>query len=192
MQCVEVDNFTLWKCSRLPTSRRAQDEGGLIVLQNLVRATHEPANADVCWLVKPLKDAQSWPRGPAVGADDALVDCVASIMIRNGLYLAETTFLDGVEAYNRHVMVLRDGTMRGGGGYYYTVGSYTCSGSKWKGEMTSREHSPISLKYPWAGKVITIGFTGTYSDDGAEFEATALAGKQSFRFKSVYRLLVAD
>jgi len=37
------------------------------------------------------------------------------IMIRNGLYLAETRFLDGVEAYNRHVMVLRDGTMRGGG-----------------------------------------------------------------------------
>ena len=36
-------------------------------------------------------------------------------MIRNGLYLAETRFLDGVEAYNRHVMVLRDGTMRGGG-----------------------------------------------------------------------------
>jgi hypothetical protein len=34
-------------------------------------------------------------------------------MIRNGIYLAETKFLDGVEAYNRHVMVLRDGTMRG-------------------------------------------------------------------------------
>src|SRR4051794_25144788 len=34
-------------------------------------------------------------------------------MIRNGLYLATTRFLDGVEAYNRHVMVLRDGTMRG-------------------------------------------------------------------------------
>ena len=114
------------------------------------------------------------------------------IMIRNGLYLAETRFLDGVEAYNRHVMVLRDGTMRGGGGFYYTVGSYTCADGKWKGEMTSREHSPISLKYPWARKVLTIGFTGTYSDDGAEFEATALAGKQSFRFKSVYRLLFAD
>ncbi len=53
-------------------------------------------------------------------------------MIRNGLYLAETRFLDGVEAYNRHIMVL------------------------------------------------------------AEFEATALAGKQSFRFKSTYRLLFAD
>jgi hypothetical protein len=58
--------------------------------------------------------------------------------------------------------------------------------------MTSREHSPIAGTYPWARKVISTGFTGTYSDDGAEFEATALAGKQSFRFKSVYLLLVAD
>jgi len=127
----------------------------------------------------------------AARADDAL-DCAASIMIRNGLYLAETRFLDGVEAYNRHVMVLRDGTMRGGGGFYYTVGSYTCSGGKWKGEMTSQEHSPIAGTYPWARKIISIGFTGTYSDDGAEFEATALAGKQSFRFKSIYRLLFAE
>jgi hypothetical protein len=113
-------------------------------------------------------------------------------MIRNGLYLAETTFLDGVHAYNRHVMVLRDGTMRGGGGFYYTVGSYTCCDGKWKGEMSSREHSPISITYPWARKDLSIGFTGTYSDDGAEFEATALAGKRSYRFKSVYRLLSAD
>jgi hypothetical protein len=123
--------------------------------------------------------------------DDAL-ELRHQIMIRNGLYLAETAFLDGVHAYNRHIMVLRDGTMRGGGGYYYTVGSYTCFGGKWKGEMTSREHSPISGTYPWARKVLTIGFRGTYSDDGAEFEATALAGKQSFRFKSVYRLLFSD
>ena len=66
--------------------------------------------------------------------------------------------------------------------YYYTVGSYTCSGGKWKGEMISREHSPIDGMYPWARKEISIGFTGTYSDDGAEFDATALAGKRSFRF----------
>jgi hypothetical protein len=100
-------------------------------------------------------------------------------MIRNGLYLASTRFLDGVEAYNRHVMVLRDGTMRGGGEFYYTVGSYTCSDGKWKGEMTSREHSPIPGTYPWARKLISIAFSGTYSDDGAEFQATALAGKQA-------------
>ena len=82
-------------------------------------------------------------------------------MIKNGIYLATTRFLDGVEAYNRHVMVLRDGTMRGGGGFYYTVGSYTCSGGTWKGEMTSREHSPIDGTYPWARKDISVGFTGT-------------------------------
>ena len=114
------------------------------------------------------------------------------IMIRNGIYLATTRFLDGVEAYNRHIMVLRDGTMRGGGGFYYTVGSYTCADGKWKGEMTSREHSPIAATYPWAGKEINIGFSGTYSDDGAEFDATALAGKRSFRFASTYRLLHGD
>jgi hypothetical protein len=82
------------------------------------------------------------------------------IMIRNGLYLAETRFLDGVEAYNRHVMVLRDGTMRGGGGYYYTVGSNTCSDSKWKGEVTSRDHSHISGTYPWARKTISWNLFG--------------------------------
>jgi len=89
-------------------------------------------------------------------------------------------------------MVLRDGTMRGGGGFYYTVGNYTCSAGKWKGEMISQEHSPISGTYPWAGKLISIGFSGTYSDDDAEFEATALAGKQSFRFQSNYVLLFPD
>jgi len=125
-------------------------------------------------------------------AQTIALDCTASIMIKNGIYLATTRFLDGVEAYNRHVMVLRDGTMRGGGGFYYTVGSYTCSGGTWKGEMTSREHSPIDGTYPWARKDISVGFTGTYSDEGAEFEATALAGKQSFRFQSIYKLLFAD
>ena len=113
-------------------------------------------------------------------------------MIRNGLYLAATRFLDGVEAHNRHIMVLRDGTIRGGGPFFYTVGSFTCSDGKWKGQMTSQEHSPIVGSHPWARKVVSIGFSGTYSDDGAELEAIALAGRQSFRFKSTYRLLFAD
>src|SRR6476659_6062065 len=125
-------------------------------------------------LVKPPNDPQSCRHEPGAARPDDALDGAASTMIRNGLYLAETRFLDGVEAYNRHVMVLRDGTMRGGGGFYYTVGSYTSSGGMWRGEMTSREHSRVSVKYPWAGKVLSVGFTGTYSDEGAEFEATAL------------------
>src|SRR6266403_36688 len=87
-----------------------------------------------------------------------------------------------------HIMVLRDGTIRGGGPFFYTVGSFTYCDGKWKGEITSQEHSPIVGSHPWALKVVSIGFSGTYSDDGAELEAIALAGKQSFRFKSIYQL----
>jgi len=57
-------------------------------------------------------------------------------------------------------MVLRDGTMRGGGPFFYTVGSYTCSGGKWKGEMTSQEHSPIIGTHRWARKISTSDSPG--------------------------------
>ncbi len=53
-------------------------------------------------------------------------------------------------------------------------------------------HTPIVGTHPWARKIVNIGFTGTYSVDGAELHATALVGKRSFRFRSIYRLLVAD
>jgi hypothetical protein len=132
------------------------------------------------------------PPSNSAAESNAMPRLRSTIMIRNGLYLASTTMLDGVDAHNRHVMVLRDGTIRGGGPFFYTVGTFTCSGSNWKGEMTSQEHTPIIGTHPWARKVISIGFTGTYFDDGAELHATALVGKRSFRFKSIYRLLVAD
>ena len=40
--------------------------------------------------------------------------------------------------------------------------------------------------------MVTIGFTGSYTDETAEGEGIALAGKQSIRFRSKLRLLVAD
>jgi hypothetical protein len=43
-----------------------------------------------------------------------------------------------------------------------------------------------------ARKVVTMGFSGTYSDVGAGFEAAALVGKRSLRMKTVFRLLIAD
>jgi hypothetical protein len=39
---------------------------------------------------------------------------------------------------------------------------------------------------------VGIGFSGSYEGDLAEAEATALAGKQSIRFKAELRMLVAD
>jgi hypothetical protein len=114
-------------------------------------------------------------------------------MIRNGLYHITVEMLDAVRGGNQGVMVVRDGTLRGGDSFFYAYGTYTCANGKWKGEVTNQEHSPTFGERPvWERKVVTIGFTGTYSDDGAESDGTALVGKQSIRFKSKLRLLIPD
>jgi hypothetical protein len=41
-----------------------------------------------------------------------------------------------------------------------------------------------------AGRIVTAGFAGTYTDEGAEFEATALVGKRSLRYHAGLRLLL--
>ena len=113
-------------------------------------------------------------------------------MIRNGLYSISTKLLDGVEGSQTGISVLRDGKMLGGGAFLYRVGSYRCSDGKWKGEVTSREHTPSVKVRPFAGHIATMGFAGTYTDESAEFEATALVGKRSLRLQTVFRLLMAD
>jgi hypothetical protein len=112
-------------------------------------------------------------------------------MIRNGLYKISTQMLDGVGISNVHIIILHDSELHGGGPFLCTVGSYTCSGGKWKGEATTQEHTRFHGKHPWAGKIVTLGFMGTYDDAGAEIDAVALVGKQSVRFKSILRLLEA-
>ena len=114
------------------------------------------------------------------------------IMIRNGLYSVISRLLDGVEGGATGVSVLRDGTMRGGGSIYYHVGSYVCSGGKWKGELTIREHTPAEITRAFARRVVNMGFSGTYTDDDAEFDATALVGKRSIQLKVIFRLLTPD
>jgi len=114
-------------------------------------------------------------------------------MIRNGLYHITVEMLDAAEGGNQGVMVLRDGAIRGGDSFFYAFGSYTSANGKWKGEVTNQEHSPTFGARPnWERKVVTIGFTGTYTDDAAEADGMALAGKQSIRFKSRLRLLIPD
>jgi len=112
-------------------------------------------------------------------------------MIRNGLYLYESKALDRGEGGYRGVVVLRDGSILGGSSYFYLVGSYSCSGGRWKGELTQQEHTSAPLKFATARWIVTAGFTGTYADEGAEFEATALVGKRSLRYHAIMRLLTA-
>jgi hypothetical protein len=63
------------------------------------------------------------------------------------------------------IAVLRDGTIRGGTSFFYFVGTYSCSDGKWKGEMTNQEHSQAPVTRPMAGRVVSIGFSGTYTDE---------------------------
>jgi hypothetical protein len=59
--------------------------------------------------------------------------------------------------------------------------------------VTNQEHTPTFGQQPiWGRKVVAIGFTGTYTDDTAEGDGIALAGKQNMRFKSRLRLLIPD
>ena len=62
--------------------------------------------------------------------------------IRNGLYHIRIEMLDAVQGGNQGVMVMRDGTMRGGDSFFFAYGSYTSADGKWKGELTNEEHSP--------------------------------------------------
>ncbi len=43
-----------------------------------------------------------------------------------------------------------------------------------------------------ARKIVNSGFSGTYTDVGAEINGAALVGKQSVRYEAILRLLVPD
>ena len=113
-------------------------------------------------------------------------------MIRNGLYALSVELLDGIEGGGNGVLVLRDGTIRGGDSFCYFIGTYRCCAGKWKGEVVSQEHTPYLATRPFARRVATVGFSGIYTDNGAVNDNTALLGKRSIPFKTTLRLLLAD
>lgn len=110
--------------------------------------------------------------------------------MRNGLYSLHIDIRDGLGGINTGVMVLRDGTIRGGDSHFYYIGSYSFAGGKWKGELTNHEHTPTYGARPvFGGRDSGIGFTGTYDDAGAVADATALVGTRSVRFTATMKRL---
>jgi hypothetical protein len=110
--------------------------------------------------------------------------------ISNGLYSIHIRMLDGVDGGNTGVMVLHNGRIRGGDAYFDYVGAYTSANGRWKGELVNHEHTPSQGERPvFGGYEVGIGFSGTYTDDGAVGEAVALAGKRSIRFSAVLKKL---
>ena len=110
--------------------------------------------------------------------------------IKNGLYSIHIRMLDGIDGGNTGVMVLHDGKIRGGDAFFDYIGAYTGTNGRWKGELVNHEHTPSQGERPvFGGYEVGIGFSGTYTDEGAVGEATALAGKRGIRFSAVLKKL---
>lgn len=130
-------------------------------------------------VMTPISEAAAPPAFPA-GAGG----------IANGLYSIHIRMLDGIDGGNTGVMVLHDGRIHGGDAFFDYIGAYTSANGRWKGELVNHEHTPSQGERPvFGGYEVGIGFSGTYTDDGAVAEATALAGKRSIRFSAVLKKL---
>ena len=132
-----------------------------------------PAGIAFKAIMTPINDADAPPPGK-VGPDG----------IGNGLYSIHIRMLDGLDGGNTGVMLLQDGNIRGGDAFFDYIGAYSSANGRWKGEIVNHEHTPSLGERPvFGGHEVGIGFSGTYDDEGADGEATALAGKRSIRFK---------
>jgi T3SS negative regulator,GrlR len=105
--------------------------------------------------------------------------------VRNGLYTVETEMTDGGRGRATGVIVLADGRIAGGDAHFYFTGSYTAKDGKWRGELTTFQHAkPVGVLPLFGGREVTCGFTGTYADDSAVANGTALVGKTSVMFQT--------
>jgi hypothetical protein len=120
---------------------------------------------------------------PAVGA-------VGEGGVVNVLYSIHIRMLDGVDGGLTGVMLLHEGRILGGDAFFYYLGTYTSANGRWKGQILNQEHTPAKGEHPiFGGHQVGIGFSGTCDAQGAELEATALAGKRSLRLKAVLKLM---
>jgi hypothetical protein len=110
--------------------------------------------------------------------------------IANGLYSIHLRMLDGLGGSLTGVMLLNQGRILGGDASFYYLGSYTAANGRWKGQILNQEHTPARDENPiFGGHEVGIGFSGTYDDEQAVLEATALAGKRSLRLTAALKLM---
>ncbi|MDE2380026.1 GrlR family regulatory protein [Bradyrhizobium sp.] len=110
--------------------------------------------------------------------------------IVNGLYSIHLQMLDGLDGGLTGVMLLDRGRILGGDASFYYLGSYTAANGRWKGQILNQEHTPARDENAiFGGHEIGIGFSGSYDDERAVLEATALAGKRSLRLTAALKLM---
>ncbi|MGH6755489.1 MAG: GrlR family regulatory protein, partial [Bradyrhizobium sp.] len=68
--------------------------------------------------------------------------------------------------------------------------SYTADHGKWRGELTTNQHTKsVGVLPRFGGREVTTGFSGTYTADSAEVQGAALVGKTSVMIHSRLELL---
>jgi len=150
--------------------------------------TYQDADGDVSVDISTLRHNEDPNFQPLLKTDKITLALKGGI--GNGLYSIHIRMLDGIDGGNTGVMVLHDGRIHGGDAFFDYIGSYSSANGRWKGELVNHEHTPNQGERPvFGGYEVGIGFSGTYTDEGAVAEATALAGKRSIRFSAVLKKL---
>jgi T3SS negative regulator,GrlR len=131
------------------------------------------------WVMTPVEE-QPLPIAGGVGEGGAV----------NGLYSIQLRLLDGIDGGLTGVMLLNNGRILGGDACFYYLGTYTSANGRWKGQILNQEHTPARGENPvFGGHEVGIGFSGTCDEEGAQLEATALAGKRSLRLTAELKLM---
>jgi hypothetical protein len=126
------------------------------------------------------------------GNDDDVSVVNGAMTVTNGLYSIQTAMTEGGRGHATGVIVLLDGKIAGGDSHFYYTGSYSAKNGKWRGELTTNQHSKSVGVLPlFGGREVTCGFMGTYSAEAAEVNGAALVGKTSVMIEAKLTLLSA-
>ena len=112
--------------------------------------------------------------------------------MKNGLYSFHMHMLDGVKGRDSGILILRDGSLLGGGPCFWSTGSYTCGDGTWKGDLRTNQHTPLSdpfVRSLSGGEEVTSGFSGTFAGEQAEVFGTTLVGTRSLSFHATLKRL---
>jgi hypothetical protein len=97
---------------------------------------------------------------------------------------------DGVEVPPGGVLILRNGTMYGGGPYSYFTGSYSAQNGFLRGELVVNQHTaPPSDHLLFSAGEVGMGISGSYEGDQAKLTGTVVIGKRCVTLQIALRKL---
>jgi hypothetical protein len=113
--------------------------------------------------------------------------------MKNGLYSIHVTLQDGRSGKGSGVVMFQDGKILGGDAYLFYTGTYLVRGDTFKGEVLIQRHTPSPDINPLFGgpEAVGVGVSGTFTDNAAVMNGTALVGKASQIFRATLRFLAS-